>query len=56
MKKLNNNVIVDIDKELSLMIDYVLETWDGDRNYLTDIVTQSFYKGLEQAEFWGLIR
>lgn len=52
MKKLNNNVIVDIDKELSLMIDYVLETWDGDRNYLTDIVTQSFYKGLEQAEFW----
>jgi len=52
MKKLNNNVMVDIDKELSLMIDYVLATWDGDKNYLIDIVTQSFQKGLEQAEFW----
>lgn len=52
MKNLNNNVLVDTDKELSLMIDYVLATWDGDKNYLTDIVTQSFQKGLEQAELW----
>lgn len=52
MKKLNATIAVEVEKELSLMIDYVLETWDGDKKYLTDTVTNAFNKGLEQAQFW----
>lgn len=52
MKKLNGNVVVDVEKELDCMIDYVLQTWDGDKEYLTEVITTSFHKGLEQAQFW----
>lgn len=50
MKKLNEYYSVDVQQELSDMIDYTLKIWDGDKNDLTEIITQAFNVGYSSAE------
>lgn len=52
MKRLNTNALVDIQQELSDMIDYTLITWDGNKEDLIEIVTQGFNAGYAAANNW----
>lgn len=52
MKKLDENKLVNFNQELELMIDYTLNTWDGKKEDLIEIITQSFTAGYEAANNW----
>lgn len=52
MKKLDDNKAVNFNQELQLMIDYTLNIWDGKKEDLIEIITQSFTSGYEAANNW----
>lgn len=52
MKKLDENKLVNFNQELDLMIDYTLNTWDGKKEDLIEIITQGFTAGYEAAQNW----
>lgn len=52
MEKLNDLKSVDANQELIHMIDYVLNTWDGDKETLSKIVSDAFNEGYKTAEYW----
>lgn len=52
MKNLNENIFVDIDQELSYMIQYTLIIWDGNKEDLIEAVTQGFHAGYAAANNW----
>lgn len=49
MKKLTPQ-IVDTQQELKAMQSYILQTWDGNPEFLNNLVAQSFHDGLEQSK------
>ena len=52
MKRYNEKKSVDFNNELQTMIDYVHQTWDGDKEILTKMVTEGFIAGYKAAENW----
>ncbi len=51
MKKISNEQ-VDFYGEQQFMVDYILQTWNGDPNYLREIVEQAFCDGYHAARHW----
>lgn len=52
MKTFNENTLVDIEQELSHMIEYTLTIWDGNKEDLIEAVTQGFNAGYAAANNW----